>query len=77
MRVRIDKEAGAAYIYLTENRKGRVGTIEVQGYAKYRKPPESKKISGVLLDFDEDKKLVGIELIGLEYLPEELKELKE
>jgi uncharacterized protein YuzE len=58
-----DEEIRAAYIKIKE--ASRVGTLQVTGDIRYRKPAALAPLKElVILDFDENQELVGIELIG-------------
>ncbi len=52
MKVTYDKEADAAYIYL----KGKIGKGEVKNTISMN--------DNIILDFDDDKKLIGIEILS-------------
>ena len=52
MKITYDKEADAAYIYL----KGRIGNGEVKSTISMN--------DNIILDFDADKKLIGIEILS-------------
>jgi uncharacterized protein YuzE len=73
-----DKSAGCGYISIGSTSDGKrdpIGTMEVSAEGKrnirYRKPTYEEEFKGlVLLDFDVDQKLVGIELVGNSVIPE-------
>ncbi len=59
-----DSEVKALYIYLDEP-QDRVGTLEVKGDIKFRKPGKIVPFEDtLLLDFTEEGSLVGIEVLG-------------
>lgn len=74
-----DKEAGCGYISLG-NHDGPVGTMEVSdrdrgAVIRYRKPTYEEKFKGlILLDFNKEHQLVGVELVGNNLIPEKAKE---
>jgi len=64
---------GSAYIRLGKSES--VGTLEVKGRIRYRKPTRVVPLKGmVLLDFDRDQKLVGVEIVGDKTIPQEIKD---
>jgi uncharacterized protein YuzE len=74
-----DKKAGCGYISLG-NHDGPVGTMEVSGrdrgaVIRYRKPTYEEEFKGlILLDFNKEHQLVGIELVGNDLIPEKAKD---
>ncbi len=64
MKIQIDKEAGAAYIYLVDNYEDYIGNIESD--------PINENIT---IDYTPEGKLFGIEILSLNIL--DLKNMKD
>lgn len=59
-----DREAKALYVQL-DGPQERVGTLEVKGDIKFRRPGKVVPFEGtLLLDFTEEGQLVGVEVLG-------------
>jgi hypothetical protein len=59
-----DPDAKALYVYLADPQE-RVGTLEVRGDIKFRRPGKIVPFNGtILLDFTEEGALAGVEVLG-------------
>ena len=68
-----DSETESLYVTL-DPYHDRVGTLEVQGDIKFRKPTEIVPFDGlILLDFTKEGALVGVEVVSSKCIPNNIK----